>query len=125
MYLAAHIFRLRPRTNSAQRLVAFEIQIAPTPAGTTECLDQDGNLSLYAWFDTSTTKLQVLSRFRVEMLRENPFDFVLNIESLNLPLLYLEPLRTALAPYREAPHVSEPIRQYAKSLAAVVQWNSL
>src|SRR5438067_1749637 len=51
VYLEPHIFRLRPRTNSAQRLLAFDIQIAPTPAGTTECLDQDGNLALNAWFD--------------------------------------------------------------------------
>jgi len=59
------------------------------------------------------------------MLRENPFDFVLNVESLNLPLLYLEPLGTALAPYRDDLHVSEPVRQFAKSIAASVQWNSL
>ena len=46
VYLEPHIFRLRPRTNSAQRLLAFDLQIRPTPAGTTECLDQDGNLAL-------------------------------------------------------------------------------
>ena len=42
VYLEPHIFRLRPRESSAQRLIAFDIQIAPAPAGTTECLDQDG-----------------------------------------------------------------------------------
>jgi Bacterial transglutaminase-like N-terminal region len=42
VYLEPHIFRLRPRTNSAQRLLGFDLQIVPMPAGTTECLDQDG-----------------------------------------------------------------------------------
>ena len=51
VYLEPHIFRLRPRENGAQRLLAFDIQISPTPAGTTECLDQDGTLALNAWFN--------------------------------------------------------------------------
>ena len=75
--LEPHIFRLRPRMTSAQRLLAFDIQIAPMPAGTTECLDQDGNLAINAWFEASTQDLSVTSRFTVEMLRQNPFDYVL------------------------------------------------
>ncbi len=76
VYLEPHIFRLRPRMNYAQKLISFDLQIAPTPAGTTECLDQDGNLALNAWFDAPTRELSVQSRFTVEMLRENPFDYV-------------------------------------------------
>lgn len=40
--LEPHTIRLRPRMTSAQRLLAFEMQILPVPSGTTECLDQDG-----------------------------------------------------------------------------------
>lgn len=125
VYLEPHTFRLWPRTNSAQLLRTFEIQIVPAPAGTAECLDQDGNLALHAWFDAPTRELSVLSRFSVEMLRENPFDFVLTGESLNLPLWYLEPLCAALAPYRNDVHVAEAVKQYAKSVAASAQWNTL
>ena len=57
--LEPHIFRLQPRTHSAQRLLAFELQIAPLPAGTTECLDQDGNLALNAWFNAPTTESSI------------------------------------------------------------------
>ncbi len=125
VFLEPHIFRLRPRENSAQQLLAFDIQIAPTPAGTTECLDQDGNLALNAWFNAPTRELSVTSRFTVEMLRENPFDYVLVGESLNLPLWYREPLCTALTPYRNDSHVAESVKQYAKSIAASAQWNTL
>jgi transglutaminase-like putative cysteine protease len=125
VFLEPHIFRLRPRENSAQRLVAFDLQIAPTPAGTTECLDQDGTLALNAWFNAPTTELSVVSRFTVEMLRENPFDYVLASESLNLPLWYVAPLCAALSPYRNDAHVAEAVKQYAQWTAANAQWNTL
>ena len=125
VYLEPHIFRLRPRTNSAQRLLAFHLQVKPTPAGTTECLDQDGNLALNAWFDAPTRELSVRSRFTVEMLRVNPFDYILAGEMLNLPLWYREPLCTALTPYRDDRNVTDSVRQFANSVAASSQWNTL
>jgi transglutaminase-like putative cysteine protease len=124
VYLEPHIFRLRPRTNSAQRLLAFDLQIAPMPAGTTECLDQDGTLALNAWFDTPTRELSVLSRFTVEMLRQNPFDYILTGQSLRLPLWYLEPICAALTPYRNDTQVAESVKQYAQWIAAGAQWNT-
>lgn len=125
VFLDPHIFRLRPRNNSAQRLLTFDIQIAPTPAGTTECLDQDGTLALNAWFAAPTSELSVLSRFTVDMLRENPFDYVLAGQPLQLPLWYLEPLCAALAPYRNDQRVADSVRQYAQTIAAGAQWNTL
>ncbi len=125
VYLEPHIFRLRPRMNYAQRLISFDLQIAPTPAGTTECLDQDGNLALNAWFDAPTRDLSVRSQFTVEMLRENPFDYVLAGESLNLPLWYRDPLCAALTPYRHDAHVADSVKEYARSAAAGANWNAL
>jgi transglutaminase-like putative cysteine protease len=69
--------------------------------------------------------LSVMSRFTVEMLRENPFDYVIIGESLNLPLWYREPLCAALTPYRQDVHVAESVKQYAQSVAASAQWNTL
>lgn len=101
----------------SQRLVAYELRIVPTPAGTTEVLDQDGNLTVRAWFDGGIVELKVLSRFTVELLRDNPFDFLVSDESLGLPLWYPEPLSTALAPYRSATQVSESVNEYARTVA--------
>ena len=123
--LEPHTFRLRPRMTSTQRLLAFELHILPVPARSVECLDQDGNLVLQAWFDTPTQELNVLSRFTVELLRENAFDFVLSGGSLRLPLWYVEPLCAALVPYRNDLHVSASVKQYAQSVAAGAQWNTL
>lgn len=123
--LEPHIFRLRPRTNGAQRLIDFDLQITPSPAGTTECLDQDGTLALNAWFEGQTQELRVQSRFTVELLRRNPFDYLLLGESLSLPLWYREPLSVALAPYRQDAQVSESVKEFARSVAGVAQSNAL
>lgn len=123
--LDPHTFRLRPRMNATQRLLEFDLRIAPVPVGTTESLDQDGNLALHAWFDAPTRELSVGSRFRVEMLRENPFDFLLSGESGRLPLWYPDLLCSALAPYRNATQVSRAVNEYAQSVAASAGWNSI
>jgi transglutaminase-like putative cysteine protease len=111
--------------NSAQRLLMFDIQLSPAPAGTTECLDQDGTLAMNAWFNAPTTELSVMSRFSVELLRDNPFDYLLLGESLSLPLWYREPLCDALTPYRQDVHVSESVKEYARTVAASAQSNAL
>ena len=111
--------------NSAQRLLTFDIQLLPTPAGTTECLDQDGTLAMNAWFNAPTAELSVVSRFSVELLRDNPFDYLLLGESLDLPLWYRQPLCDALAAYRQDGHVLESVKDYARSVSASAQSNAL
>jgi transglutaminase-like putative cysteine protease len=123
--LEPHTFRLRPRMTTTQRLLTFQMQILPAPAGATECLDQDGNLSLRAWFTSPTQQLSVRSHFTVELARENPFDFLIRDESLNLSLWYPEPLGLALAPYRTNGLVSATVRQFAETIASNSKWNTL
>jgi transglutaminase-like putative cysteine protease len=123
--LEPHTFRLRPRMNSAQRLLAYNLQIAPKPAGTTECLDQDGNFALNAWFTTQTRELRVLSQFTVELLQQNPFDYLLTQQELQVPFWYLDPLSAALGPYRQEAHLPLSVKQFANSIALSVQWNTL
>jgi transglutaminase-like putative cysteine protease len=71
-----HTFRLRPRSDASQNLLRYSIEISPTPAGRSWCLDQDGNVVLEAWFHEPMEKLSVVSSFEVETTRENPFDFL-------------------------------------------------
>jgi transglutaminase-like putative cysteine protease len=123
--LEPHTFRLRPRMTTTQRLRALQMQILPEPKSTTECLDQDGNPALRAWFSAPAQGLRVLSSFAVELIRENPFDFLIRDESLNLSLWYPAPLGAALAPYRTDGYIREEVRKYAKSIAGSSQWNTL
>ncbi len=113
IYPEPHTFRLRPRENGTQRLISYSLQISPVPAGKAECLDQDGNAVVEAWFDGPVERILVNSAFSVETLRDNPFDFLLR--SPILPPAYPDPLGAALAPYSCEP--SETVREFARNIA--------
>jgi transglutaminase-like putative cysteine protease len=114
VFLEPHTFRLRPRQDGVQRLLRYALKISPAPAGLTECLDQDGNAALQAWFDRPMEELTVDSSFQVETLRENPFDYILTSPGgVSLPPEYADPLRAALAPHLAIIDAAEPVRQFA------------
>src|ERR1035438_1195582 len=97
VYLEPHVFRLRPREDGAQRLLGWTFDITPEPLGRSVCLDQDGNVIVRAWFDQVTSSLAVRSRFEIETLRENPFDYMPSARDGQLPMEYAPALRAPLA----------------------------
>jgi transglutaminase-like putative cysteine protease len=124
VYLEPHVIRLRPREDALQRLEAWTLDISPTPVGRTECLDQDGNTVVRAWFDSLTAELALRSRFALETLRDNPFDYLLTAPDTQLPMEYAIPLRAPLEPYLHA-DPSPAIRSFAQSLAAECGWQTI
>ncbi len=123
---APHTFRMRPRNDGAQRLLKHRLEISPAPAGRTECLDQDGNVVVEAWFDSRVNALAVTSEFEVETLRENPFDFLLaGSEVAILPLAYEEPLNSLLGPYARTENGSGPVREFARCVSEDADWRTL
>ena len=126
VYQEPHTFRLRPRSDGSQTLLRYALEITPAPAGETACLDQDGNVIVEAWFREPMWELSVSSSFEVETLRENPFDYILAGSDLaSLPLLYREPLLSALSPYLRTLENGQPIRDFARSLAEAARWETL
>jgi len=124
--LEPQTFRMRPREDATQRLLRYAIEISPAPAGKTECLDQDGNVALEAWFNRPLEQLSVRSSFEVETLRHNPFDFVLAGASLaSLPFAYPEPLRAALGASLDASNESAAVREFARSVVDGTGWQTL
>jgi transglutaminase-like putative cysteine protease len=119
VFLEPHTFRLRPRSDGAQRLLSFRLDISPAPAGRSDCLDQDGNVAVEAWFDRKLTEWRVESEFEVETLRENPFDFIASNGMLALAPVYPEAVAASLAPYLDSARPSAAVRQFAASAAEV------
>ena len=124
VFLEPHIVRLRPREDALQRLESWALDISPTPRGRTECLDQDGNTVVRAWFDGLTPELSLHSWFTLETLRENPFNYLLTAQDLKLPLEYTPVLRAPLVPFLRHDH-SPAIRAFAQSLADETGWQTL
>jgi transglutaminase-like putative cysteine protease len=125
VYQEPHTFRLRPRDDGAQRLLSFQLSILPEPSGRAECLDQDGNVVVEAWFGGMLERMEVRSGFEMETLRENPFDFHLAMPGMaTLPLVYPEPLASAVVPYLGGIGCG-PVREFARGIAKAAGWNTL
>lgn len=115
IYLEPHTFRLRPRQDGTQWLHRYSLEISPAPAGQTECLDQDGNAAVQAWFADLVQDLTVRSSFEVETRCSNPFDYVLTAPP-GLPVPYGEPLSSALAAYLDPGPISAAVREFAEGI---------
>ncbi len=98
VFLEPHTIRLRPRSDSWQRLERFAILINPQPTRLAEGVDAEGNDVAHAWFSGLTDSLRIRTDFEVETLRENPFDFLESREMRDWPTIrYPEDLRSRLA----------------------------
>jgi len=124
VYLEPHLIRLRPREDATQRLLAWDLAITPAPAGRTDCLDQDGNSVVRAWFDGLTPQLLLESQFSLESLRDNPFNYLLTQPDAHLPMEYPPALRAPLVAYLRV-DPSPAVRHFAQSLAAASGWRTL
>jgi len=118
VHLEPHVVRLRPRSDGAQKLWRYELSVDPEPAGRADCLDQDGNVVTQLWFASPAARLCLESRFEVEPLRENPFDFLLPADRvLTVPFAYGDPWNALLAPYIDHSAVSGIVTAFAEEIA--------
>ena len=96
--LEPHAIRLRPRSDSWQRLERYRMTIEPEPSLLSEALDSEGSSVAYAWFSKPTDSLVIRTEFEVETLRVNPFDYLLLGEgTMRVPVDYPQDLRESLS----------------------------
>ncbi|MEX0642946.1 MAG: transglutaminase family protein [Pirellulales bacterium] len=119
VFFEPHQLRLQPRTDGAQRLVRFDLQIEPTPAGVSHITDAEGNVVAVAWFNDLHERLVLRATSEVETLRENSYDFLLTPANRRLPVGYqpweLSQLSSALKRTAVPIHV-DPARELAEQL---------
>ncbi len=100
VFLEPHTIRLRPRSDSAQTVQKFELDVTPEPKGRTNLVDIGGD-SMSLWFEELTDSLTIISRSEVETHRSNPYDFLLSSDRVHLlPMEYHGPDESVLEPYR-------------------------
>ncbi|MEX2304481.1 MAG: transglutaminase family protein [Bryobacterales bacterium] len=122
VFLEPHSFRLRPRSDSFQRLHRYELHINPKPVVLSEALDVEGNPVAHAWFSDSTEFLELRVSFEAETLRGNSFDYLLlDHAAEELPLHYSGDLAPLLAPALDSRlGADETVAEFARSIAAGV-----
>jgi signal transduction histidine kinase len=116
VWLAPHVFRLRPRSDGALWLSYFDIHIDPRPFALSQCLDLEGNTVTHAWFDAKTERLSVTSRSELETIRTKAFDYLLDPSARMLPLRYTAGLETLLAPYSLRAESDEQLGKFAQEI---------
>jgi transglutaminase-like putative cysteine protease len=119
VFFEPHQLRLCPRTDGAQRLTRFDLEIDPTPAGMTQALDAEGNVVTMAWFNDMHNHMTLRATSEVETLRYNPYDFLLTPTNQRLPIGYQQWEITQLGPaLRRAavPIHVDPARDLAEQL---------
>ena len=98
VFLEPHVLRFQPRADGAQLPLEFSLDIDPLPAGMSSALDSAGNAVTHVWFDGLHRSLTIVARATVEMLRDNPFDFLPDNCRSRLPVFYAVE-SDALRPY--------------------------
>jgi transglutaminase-like putative cysteine protease len=119
VFLHPHTIRLRPRSDPGQRLDEFAVDVTPKPDGMTEGLDAWGNTVIWAWFSGEHEKLEITTRFVVDRVRVNPFDYIVpTAEGSALPPVYASDEFSALIPYLNTDRIGPAVRELADEIAA-------
>lgn len=118
VWLQPHIVRMQPRLDGTLRLASQELQIEPEPERLSHCLDAEGNSVAHAWFTGNTDRLSVTSAFKVEMLRDNPFDFLLSSAAQELPVRYGDGVEAVLAGYLARQYEDTAVVEFARDIVA-------
>lgn len=119
VFLEPFTVRLRPRSDSTQSLLDFSLAINPSPGGSSDCVDLDGNDSTFLWFEGLHEELLIETRCRVETRRTNPFDFIVADKNfLKVPVEYSDRIAVSLAPYLERRDDTSEVADFAKEMAA-------
>jgi transglutaminase-like putative cysteine protease len=100
VHLGPHILRLTPRCDGRQRLLDYSCEVSPEPSLRSNALDAEGNPVTRLWFIGETTELRIASALRLETLRDNPYDYILDTPATSLPMPYNEREAPLLAAYR-------------------------
>jgi transglutaminase-like putative cysteine protease len=114
--LGPHWLRLRPRCDGTSELLDFGLEVDPLPAGRSDCLDSEGNLATRVWFEGTTTRLNVTSRFEAHTRRADPCDFL--PEPMPWTGVYAPLLHNRLAPWMAQDEVAAPVSALARGLRA-------
>jgi transglutaminase-like putative cysteine protease len=123
--LRPHVFRLRPRCDGAVRLLDYKLEIEPKPSALAECLDAETNSVTHAWFIATTERLTITSKFEVETLQTNPFDYLLASSAQTFPFPYPGDLPSGLACYCSRQERDDTILDFAGEIAEAADWRTL
>lgn len=124
VFLDPQTIRLKPKTDDMQQLLEFHMEVDPHPAGTTDCRDMDGNMERVLWFDTITDHLKITVKSKTVTLCDNPFNYILPANALQLPYVEEKIYRQSIKPYL-GDGVDREVVSFAQHIAKEVEMDTL
>jgi len=116
--------RFHPRDDGSQRIISFQLVVAPLPLGRNDHLDLEGNRVTQVWFEEETEHFDIQLNMQVETLRHNAFDFILVPEAEVLPITHVEDFILTQG-YLESIEQDDAVTSFANELARTVNNNTL
>jgi len=85
VFLESNEIRIFPRNDLTQKLLDYNLSITPAPSSQTFFIDRENNTGLKTWFNCLTQSFELDFRCRVETLRTNPYDYIVDFDKTMLP----------------------------------------
>lgn len=117
VFFEPHTFFMRPREDHSQKLIDFRLAITPHPVLNTWEIDAFGNHPFRAWFQGLSDKFTVTAKSQVEVIRPNPFDYLLEQGCASLPVRYSAPMRSLLSGYGIGLAVHPAVQAFSSLIA--------
>lgn len=125
--LNPHTLYLYPKLYSHQRLIDYKLNISPEPSKIIKNTDIEGNIQQIVYFTPGLTDhLLVDASIIIETSPVNMLDFVLfPFSAQKLPFQYAFHQGKYLTPYSQVGTAHPYIEQYARKIAAAVNWETV
>jgi transglutaminase-like putative cysteine protease len=125
--LDQHTLYMYPRPYPHQRVLEYTLFIDPLPSKIVRNVDTEGNAQQVAYFfNGPVNKLIVDVLMTLSSDPVNVFDFVLfPFSTKNFPFLYEDRIYKYLIPYLNRTDVTTNVEQFARKIAAEVNWETV
>jgi transglutaminase-like putative cysteine protease len=124
--LTPHYIYLTPKLSPNQEFRHFSLSTTPATSNLVKNVDAESNIQHVAYFKDSCQNLQIKTSFEIESQPFNPFSFIFfPFEAERLPFEYPEKEKKLLQLYLNQEGVTTIIHQFARQIAAQVEWKTL
>jgi uncharacterized protein (DUF2126 family)/transglutaminase-like putative cysteine protease len=110
--LGPQTVRLRPAAHTRTPVLAYSLQVEPSPHFLNWQQDPQGNYVARLVFPEKTQRFAVTVDLIVDMAVINPFDFFLDADAEQYPFAYDETLESELAPFRSVGATSPLLERF-------------
>lgn len=113
VFPGTHYLYFHPMNRPYLRLVKFDIEADPAPAGLAGRLDRENNVYYQLWYLENISSLNISVNMQVELSPFNPFDFLLDPPpDIHEPFQYQHVPDAMLQPYLETTSLSQEMEGY-------------